>query len=325
MSINSIVLDIRKSIKKGVRLDRKMRQNVTAYLFILPWLISLLVLSAYPILSAFYLSATDYTIMNTPTWVGLRQYVDMFTKDPLYWKSVYNSFYYAILAVPLQLIVALALALLLNMKAKGVGIFRTIYYLPSLVPVVAATIMWIFLFDPRAGVVNAGLNLIGLPSLGWLKSAAWSKPALILMSLWGATGWQMLIFLASLKEIPKVYYEAAMVDGANSWQRLLKITFPLVTPALLFNLVMGVIESFQVFSSAYVATAGSGGSYTSSGGPLNSLLVYLLLLYRYGFRYFQMGYASAMSVVLFLALVLITFLLFKFSGRWVFYEGAMHR
>jgi multiple sugar transport system permease protein len=325
MSINSIVLDIRKSIKNGVRLDRKMRQNVTAYLFILPWLISLLVLSAYPILSAFYLSATDYTIMNTPTWVGLRQYVDMFTKDPLYWKSVYNSFYYAILAVPLQLMVALALALLLNMKAKGVGIFRTIYYLPSLVPVVAATIMWIFLFDPRSGVVNAGLNLIGLPSLGWLKSAAWSKPALILMSLWGATGWQMLIFLASLKEIPKVYYEAAMVDGASSWQRLLKITFPLVTPALLFNLVMGVIESFQVFSSAYVATAGSGGSYTSSGGPLNSLLVYLLLLYRYGFRYFQMGYASAMSVVLFLALVIITFLLFKFSGKWVFYEGAMHR
>jgi multiple sugar transport system permease protein len=302
-----------------------MRQNFTGYLFVLPWLISLLVLSAYPILSSIYLSGTDYTIMNTPSWVGLRQYEDMFTKDPLYWKSVYNSFYYAILAVPSQIVVAFLLALLLNMKAKGVGIFRTIYYMPSLVPVVAATIMWMFIFDPRMGLVNAGLNFIGLPSLGWLSSATWSKPTLILMSLWGATGWQMLIFLAALKEIPKVYYEAAMVDGANAWQRLMRITIPLVTPALLFNLVMGVIGSFQMFSSAYMATARDENSTGGSGGPLNSLLVYLLLLYRYAFRYFQMGYASAMAVVLFVMLVIITYLLFKFSGRWVFYEGAIRR
>jgi len=325
MSVDSVVVSFKQRVGHKLRLNRRMRQNITGYIFILPWLISLIVFSMYPIMASFYYSGTDYTIMNTPTWVGLKQYEAMFTKDPLYWVSVYNSLYYALLAVPLQLVFALALALLLNTNVRGVGMFRTIYYLPSLVPVVAATIMFAFLFDTRYGLINEGLNLIGLPSFGWLKSATWSKPALVIMSLWGATGWQMLIFLAAIKEIPKVYYEAAMVDGANAWQRLVKITIPLVTPALLFNLIMGVIESFQVFSSAFIATATGGGSTASSGGPLNSLLVYLLLLYRYAFRYFQMGYASAMAVVLFIALVVITFLLFRFSGRWVFYEGAMRR
>jgi multiple sugar transport system permease protein len=293
---------------------RRLRENIKGYLFVLPWIVSLLVFTAYPMLASFYFSMTDYTILNPPNWVGLGNFEVMFTKDPLYWKSVYNSTYYSVLSVPLELAVALGLALLLNQKVRGIGVYRTVYYLPSLVPAVAATLLWMLLLDPRQGLVNEALGLLGLPHLGWLRSAAWSKPGLILMSVWGGTGWIMLIFLAALKDIPSTFYEAAMIDGANAWQRLRSVTLPLLTPAIFFNLVMGIIGSFQVFASAYVA----GG--TESAGPLNSLLMYMLLLYRYGFRYFNMGHACAMALVLFLVLVFITMALVKSSGRWVYYE-----
>lgn len=302
------------------RSSPRARENVKGWLFISPWLISLLVFTAYPILASFFFAMCDYSILNPPRWIGFQNIVTMFTKDPLYWKSVYNSAYYAFLAVPLQLAVAMALALLLHQNKPGVGIFRTIYYIPSLVPAVGSTLMWMFMLDPRNGLVNAGLRAIGLPGLGWLRSAVWSKPALIVMSLWGSGG-GMLIFLAALKDIPQVYHEAAMVDGANAWERFCHITVPLMTPAIFFNLVMGIIGSFQVFASAFVA----GGDSGSNAGPLNSLLMYMLLLYRSAFRYFQMGYASAMALVMFVVLVAITALLVKSSGRWVYYEGAQRR
>jgi multiple sugar transport system permease protein len=187
-------------------------------------------------------------------------------------------------------------------------------------PTVASTLLWMFLLDPRFGLVNAGLRLLGLPRLGWLRSAAWSKPGLILMSVWTGSGWRMLIFLAALKEIPQSLYESAMIDGANSWQRFRFVTIPLLTPAIFFNLVMGIIDSFQVFTSAFVAAGVSDSASMGTAGPLNSLLVYMLLLYRYGFRYFEMGYASAMALVLFIALLVITAVLVKSSGRWVYYE-----
>jgi multiple sugar transport system permease protein len=220
----------------------------------------------------------------------------------------------------LGLIVALLLALLLNQAVRGIGIYRTIFYIPSLVPAVAATLMGMFILNPRNGLLNLGLRELGIQGPGWLASAAWSKPALILMSLWG-TGWNMLIFLAALKEVPQVLLEAAEVDGANPVQRFFNVTLPLITPAILFNLVMGIIGSFQVFASAFVAAGVASGSGAAGAGPLNSLLMYMLLLYRYGFRYFQMGYASAMALVMFLVLVVITAVLFKWSGRWVYYEG----
>jgi len=299
-----------------------MRENVKGYLFVLPWLVSLVAFTAYPTVASLYFSMTNYTILNPPRWVGLHNFEVMFTKDPLYWKSVYNSAYYAGFAVPLQLIVALALALLLNQKVRGIGIYRTAYYLPALVPTVAATLLWMFLLDPRFGLMNAGLHLLGLPRLGWLKSSAWSKPGLILMSVWTGSGYRMLIFLAALKEIPQALYEAAMIDGANPWQRFCFVTIPLLTPAIFFNLVMGIIDSFQVFASAFVASGVSDSAYTGIAGPLNSLLVYMLLLYRYGFRYFEMGHASAMALVLFVVLLVITVALVKSSGRWVYYEGG---
>jgi len=304
---------------------RELRKNLMGYLFVLPWIISLLVFTAYPMIASFYFSMTKYTILNPPKWIGLNNFKVMFTKDPLYWKSVYNTAYYAFLSVPLQLILALVLALLLNQKVRAIGFYRTAYYLPSLVPTVAATLIWMFMLDPRLGVVNAALRAVGLPRLGWLKSARWAKPGLIIISLWTGSGWRMLIFLAALKEIPQSLYEAAMIDGSNSWQRLRFITIPLITPSIFFNLVMGIIDSFQVFSSAFVAAGVSDSAYMGTAGPLNSLLVYMLLLYRYAFRYFDMGLASAMALVLFIVLVIMTTLLIKSSGRWVYYEGGMGR
>ena len=314
----------RRSLERAVRgvSRRKIRANVTGYLFVFPWIISLIIFTAYPMIASFYFSMTNYTILNPPRWVGLHNFDVLFTKDPLYWKSVYNSAYYAGLAVPLQLIVALALALLLNQKVQGIGFFRTAYYLPSLMPTVAATLLWMFLLDPRLGLINAGLMAVGLPRLGWLKSAAWAKPGLVLMAVWSGSGWRMLIFLAALKEIPQSLREAAMIDGANAWQRFRFVTIPLLTPAIFFNLIMGIIDSFQVFASAFVATGVSDSAGMGSAGPLNSLLVYMLLLYRYGFRYFEMGQASAMALALFAVLVVVTVLLVKSSGRWVYYEGS---
>jgi multiple sugar transport system permease protein len=316
-------LSVRVQQRQRARV-RHLRETVKGYLFVSPWIFSLLVFTAYPVLSSFYFSVTDYNLLRPPRLIGAHNFVTMLTKDPLYWQSVYNSTYYAVLAVPLQLGVALFLAVLLNQGLRGIGVFRTIYYLPSLVPTVAGTLMGMLMLNPRSGLINQGLRALGLPAPGWLMSAYWSKPALIMMSVW-ASGWFMLVFLAALKEIPRVYHEAAMVDGANAWQRFRSITIPILTPAILFNLVMGIIESFQVFASAFVAAGVSGGGGGTSSGPLNSLLMYMLLLYRYGFRYFQMGYASAMALLLFVALVIVTGVLVRSSGRWVYYEGGQGR
>jgi multiple sugar transport system permease protein len=300
------------------QMKRSTRQNLLAYLFVLPWIISLLVFTAYPVLASFYFSFTKYTILNPPQWIGLDNFENMFMKDPLYWRSVWNTVYYAIFSVPLGLLIALLLALLLNTRSKGIGVYRTIYYLPGLMPAVASTLLWFVILDPRLGLLNAGLDALGLPTPGWLRSAAWAKPGLILMSVWGGAGGAMLIFLAGLKDIPQSLMEAATIDGANAWQRFRHVTIPLLTPTIFFNLLIGIIGSFQVFAVAFVA--GSAGA-----GPLNSLLMYMVHLYRNGFRYFDMGYASAMAVAMFIVLILITLLLVKSSDRWVYYEAAGRR
>lgn len=301
-------------------LNKRLRDNLRAYLFVSPWIISLLVFTAYPMIASFYFAMTKYTILNPPEWVGLENFKVMFTKDPLYWKSVWNTTYYTIFSVPLGLVVGLVLAMLLNQRSRGIGLYRTAYYLPGLMPAVASTLLWMLLLDPRLGLVNAVLRFFGLPPLGWLHSATWSKPGIILMSLWGGSGGAMLIFLAGLKEIPESLLEAAKIDGANAWQRFRHVTLPLLTPTIFFNLVMGIISSFQVFTTAFVAGSGSGGA-----GPLNSLLMYMLLLYRYGFRYFNMGHASAMALVMFIVLVLITLALIRSSSYWVYYEAGGRR
>lgn len=300
-------------------MSRQQRDNLRGYLFVLPWILSLFIFTAYPMLASFYYSMTRYTIVKAPEWIGFENFQVMFTKDDLFWTAVWNTLYYTVISVPLQMMVALLLATMLNQSSRGIGFYRTAFYLPSLVPTVVTALLWILILDPRAGLANAGLQALGLPKIGWMLSATWSKPSLIIVSLWVGVGQPMLIFLAGLKDVPKALLEAATIDGANAWQRYWRVTIPLLTPTIFFNLVMTMIASFQVFTVAFVATSAAQG--TTPAGPFNSMLVYMVHLYRQGFRYSSMGYASAMAVVLFILLLLLTLLVVRSSNLWVHYEG----
>ena len=304
-------------------MSRALRDNLRAYAFVLPWLVSLLLFTAYPLLASFYFAMTRYTVIKPAEWIGFDNFVVMFTKDDLFWVAVWNTFYYTIISVPLQMAVALLLATMLNQSTRGIGFYRTAFYLPSLVPAVVTTLLWMLILDPRAGLANAVLQALGLPKLGWMYSAAWAKPSLIIISLWVGVGQPMLIFLAGLKDVPQSLLEAATIDGANRWQRYWRVIIPLLTPTLFFNLIITLIASFQVFTTAFVATATASGA--TPAGPFNSMLVYMVHLYRQGFRYSAMGYASAMAVVLFIVLVLLTLLVVRSSRTWVHYEGAPPR
>ncbi len=292
----------------------RRREALTGFSFVLPWLLSLLVFTSYPVIAAFYFSFTDYNIIRPPRWLGTQNYRTMFADDPYFWTAVWNSAYYALISVPLSLVLALALALILNLNAKGIGVYRTIYYLPVLVPPVVGTIIFILMFSPDSGLINTLLQSAGLPAIGWLTDPTWSKPALIILSLW-AVGSATLIFLAGLKEVPQTLLEAAAIDGAGPWQRFRHVIMPLLSPVILFNLVMGIIYSFQVFTPAFVI----GGT---TGEPLDSTLMFMLHIYRHAFRYFAMGYASALAVVLFLAVLAVTMLIIRSARIWVYYEGA---
>ena len=283
-------------------------------LFVLPWILSLLLFTIYPVLTTLYLSFTDYNIVQPPRWIGTQNYRTMFTADPAFWPSVGNSAYYALLAVPLSLVGALGLALLLHTRTQGIGLYRTIIVLPVLVPPVASTIIFIAMFEPDNGLINTVLQQIGLPAVGWLTDPTWSKPALILLSLWGL-GASALIFLAGLQEIPQALLDAAAIDGAGPWQRFRHVTLPLLTPVILFNLVMGVISSFHIFTQALVV----GGT---TGKPLESTLMFMVHIYRTAFRYFAMGQAAALAVVLFLAVLLVTLVIFRSAYIWVYYDGS---
>lgn len=291
----------------------RRREAIAGLLFTAPWIISLLLFTAYPVLASGYFSFTEYNVIQPPKWSGLENYSTMLS-DPAVGIAVKNSFYYALISVPVSLVGSLLLALILNMGARGIGFYRTLFYLPTLAPPVVGVIVFMLMFSPANGLVNEVLRGTGLPTPGWLSDPAWSKPTLIIMSLWGL-GASSLIFLAGLQEIPKSLLEAAEIDGAGIWGRFRHITIPLLSPVILFNLVMGVIGSFQVFTSAFVV----GGT---EGGPLDSTLMYVVLIYRNAFRYFQMGYASALSVMLFVAVAVLTAIIFLVSKRWVFYAGG---
>ncbi len=302
------------SLPRRNRMNKTQRSEAIAgFAFVLPWVISLLVFTAYPVLASFYYSFTQYSIIQEPKWIGMENYVTMFTVDPAFRVSVMNSAYYAFLSVPLGLLSSLGLALLLNMRVRFIGAYRTLFYLASLTPPVAGTIIFIIMFQPRGGLINGILGFFGIQGPAWFTDPNWAKPGLILLSLWGV-GASSLIFLAGLKDIPSELLEAAAIDGANAWHRFWRITIPLLTPVILYNLVTGVIASFQVFTNAFVI----GGT---TGRPQESLLMYFVHLYRNAFRYFNMGYASAMAVVLFIVVLIITLLIFRSTNRWVFYES----
>lgn len=287
------------------------RDQRNGMLFALPWFIGFSFFTLYPILISIYYSFCNYDILMSPQWIGLDNLVTLFTKDDLFWICLYNTIYYVIFSLPIGIVIGLIIALFLNLKVKGIAIYRTIYYLPVLVPVVASSILWMWILNPQYGLINALLQRIGITGPGWIADPQWSKSALILMSWWGV-GQAVIIYLASLQDVPHQLYEVAELDGANWWQKITTITIPMITPAIFFNLVMGSILSFQYFAQAYIMT---------EGGPVNSTLFYSLYLYQNAFVYFKMGYASAMAWLLFVLILACTLLIFKSSAKWVYYGG----
>lgn len=285
------------------------RRNIEGYLFISPWIIGFVVFTAGALLGSFSISLTKWNIVGTPEIVGLANYQKM-VEDRFFWQSIKVTLYY-LLNVPLNVVLGLLLALLLNQKVKGLSVFRTIFFLPSVASGVAVSLLWMWIFNPRFGIINVLLKKIGIIGPLWLGSEAWAMPALIIMSIWGVGG-GMLIYLGALQGIPTAFYEAATLDGAGAWKKLLHITVPMITPVLLLNLVMGVIVSFQVFTQAYVMT---------DGGPNYATLFYVMYLYQQAFVWFNMGYASALSWVLFLIILVFTVIILKTSSSWVYYES----
>ena len=300
-----------KSVRESKIVRRKLLWGL---FFISPWLIGLIVFTAYPIGASLVYSMTDYDIMSPPKWVGIENYVDMLFDDPLFSKSLSNTVIFALLSVPTSIAVGFGLALLLNQKALGESIFRTIIFVPTLVPSVALAIMWLWLFNPQFGVVNGLLwELFGINGPGWLTDEDWSKPTLLLMSLW-TVGYGVVIFLAGLQDIPQSLYEAAEIDGAGVAQKTRHVTIPLLTPVIFFQLVISIIAIFQIFTAPHVMTGGSGQ-------PAKSLLFYVMYLYRQAFVYMRMGHASGMAWILFLIILACTLVIIRTSG-WVHYSGG---
>jgi len=298
------------SLSSGVR-RRQRRRNIEGYMVISPWLIGFIIFTVGPMLASLVLMFMSYDLLTPPRWTGLAN-LNRMVNDRLFTLSLYNTAYYAFAAVPAQLLVAFLLALALNMKVAGVNIFRTLYYLPTVTPAVASVILWVWILNPEYGLANTLLKYVGLPPQAWLWDPKLSKPSFVLMSLWGV-GWQMVIFLGALQGVPNELYEAAMIDGAGQWRRLLNVTLPMISPVTFFNLTMGIIRSFQTFTGAYIATG---------GGPINSTLFYVLHLYRQAFENWRMGYACTLAWVLVILLLVLTLVQFRASGRWVYYESS---
>ena len=294
-------------------------ETVFGWLFVAPAVLGLIIFSVYPVVTSFYLSFTNYDIVTPPQWVGVQNYAKLATGDELFRKSLGITTYYSLLSIPLSLLVAYVIALLMNQKVRGISIYRTCWYLPSLVPAVANAMLWGWLLNRDFGPVNYPLKLLGLPSPGWLIDPEWTVPSLVLIHLWGV-GNAVLIFLAGLQGVPQHLYEAAEVDGAGRWQKFRNVTLPMTSPIIFFNLIIGIIQSFQVFTLVYALFTNDPTTNTGSAGPENAGLVYVLYLYRNAFQYFRNGYASAMAWILFVIITLLTVIAFRTQGRWVFYE-----
>ncbi|GIV76774.1 sugar ABC transporter permease [Litorilinea aerophila] len=299
---------------------RTRRQLWTGLAFISLWICGFFLFNLYPMLASLYYSFTEYHIKQPLVWIGSLNYVNL-VRDPLFWRSLYNTGYMVVIGVPLSLIVSFICALLLNIKIPGQSIYRVIYFLPSIVPVVASTLLWLWILNPNSGLLNTLLAEVGIRGPNWTRDPFWAKPSLILLGLWGV-GNTIIIYLAGLQDIPQTLMEAAELDGASWWQRLWKITIPLVSPITLFNLIIGVIATFQYFAQAYVLSAGISPVGSGLGAPLNSTLFYSVYLYQQGFVYLKMGYASAQAWILFVIILICTVLLLRSSEHWTYYEGG---
>lgn len=299
----------RRPVRRGAQARREARWGV---LLAGPAIIGFVAFTLIPMVASLVLSTTDWTIGGTPSFIGTDNYVRMFTADESFFKSLWATAYYTLGAVPLTLIVAFLVAMLLNSNVRGQAVFRVIYYLPAIVPIVANSMLWIWLFNPDFGLFNAALDSVGLPRSEWIFDEATAIPSLILMSVWGF-GNIAVIFLAGLQGVPRHLYEAISVDGGGAFSRFRHVTLPMMTPTIFYSLVTGVINSLQVFVQAAVMT---------EGGPNDATLFYIYYLYRAAFTNNEMGYASALAWVLFVVIMIITVVLFKNSSRWVYYEAG---
>jgi multiple sugar transport system permease protein len=294
------------------------REAIWAYIFISPWIIGFIIFTLGPMLASLYYSFTNYNIVSVPIWRGLDNYRKLFIDDPLFWHSLGVTIKYAAMALPLNLGIGFFIAVLLNQKIFGVNVWRTVYFLPSVIAGVAVALLWVRIFNTRIGLLNPFLKSMGISNPpGWLSDPDWAVQALVIMSLWSVGG-SMIIYLAGLQGVPTNLYEAAKIDGANTLRRFWHITIPMMTPVIFYNVVLGLIGAFNYFTEVYVATDGEGG-------PVRSTLFYNLYLYQNAFKFFKMGYASALAWVLFLIVLLVTLLVFRSSPMWVFYEGEVRK
>lgn len=298
------------------RRRRRLRpETIAAYLFILPWAIGFLAFSAGPMLMSIVLIGMDWALLTPPRWIGMGNLVRL-VHDHLFWVSVGNTVYIVVLSVPLYLATAFGVALLLNVPMRGSSIYRVICYIPSQVPVVASALLWLWIFNPQFGLANDMLAFLHLPAQTWFLDPNWAKPCLIIMGLWGI-GTGMVIFLASLQGVPEALHEAAMLDGASALRRFWNVTVPMVSPVILFQFIIGIVSTFQAgFAYVYIIT---------QGGPDNATTLWILYIYQKGFEDFRMGYAATLSWALFLVVMLFTFVQFRLSRRWVYYEDSGQR
>lgn len=291
------------------------KDNLNGFLFALPWIIGFICFSVIPLVTSFYYSFTEFNPVTPPKWVGLENY-QYLLKDPLVIKSLQNTLFMAFVSTPVNLMIALLLASLLNGKFKGRGVARTIFFMPSIIPMIAATMVWIWMFDPTYGYINRVLGMVGIAGPSWLVNPAYTKWALVLMGTW-CTGTTMLICLAALQDVPKSYYEAAEIDGANAFQKFFRVTLPTVAPVLVYQGILNMINAFQYFTQVYVIINASsgGGSSNAGGGPANSILMYPLYLFNTAFSYMKMGRASAMAWVLFAIVSVLTFVMTRVTKK----------
>jgi multiple sugar transport system permease protein len=305
------------------------RRRRLVLLLMSPWIVGFTVFFGYPLVFSAYLSLNHYDLLSPPRWVGLANYRYLFNGDPDIWPAIKNTLWLVVVLVPLQVVFAWGIALMLARARMGVGFFRTIFYLPSLVPPVAATLAFVYVFNPATGPVNTILAKLGINGPLWFNDPAWAKPSLVLLALWGI-GNTMIIFLAAILDVPKHLDESAQLDGANALQRIRYVMLPSISPVILFSVVLGVIQALQYFTQAYVAANVAAGQASQAGSvstlelgyPEGSTLFYPVLLYYHGFRFFNMGYASAMAVLLLGVAFLITLVIIRNSRRWVHYAGA---
>jgi multiple sugar transport system permease protein len=308
------VVSARRRGRAGQR--RALRYGL---LFISPWILGFFIFTLIPLAMSAYYSFTNYDGISTGGWVGLGNYRRIVANDPAVGTAIYNTLYLAVFGVTLSSVLSLGLALLLNQKVRGIGLYRTLYYLPTMLPIVVSAFVFWLVLDPSTGVVNRILGAFGINGPGWLYSTSWSKPALIILGLWGI-GNSVIIYLAGLQDIPRHLTEAAMIDGAGWWWRLRHVTLPMLSPVIFFNVLLAVIYAFQNFISIFYLTSGAHG--TLLGGPANSTLTWGLLIYQDAFVNSELGYAAALSWLMLIVVLIVTIGMFGLSRRWVYYEGG---